>query len=281
MEFAKTIPKTLLQQLIYMVSELPMRVLINITCNISKKVREYTSIKPMLVAVDYTLFFTTQRLHVLGTHTDKFSEETQLCIKNILKFNEKLALCITTCIITATKDIKNGLRKKTFTKKIQHAPTLIIKPIINNINQGLSGNKVIAKEDVNLFISNLFKYVKFCTILSIAFALVPFPILEKAKTQKFTEKLKDLGYAEINYIARISVAIVVFCMLYILLGYQEQIIDKSMSAATHFILATAGSVTLTSIIIAPKDGANKFVIVNVIIAFLLCWFCSPVIFALS
>jgi|SaaInlStandDraft_7_1057024.scaffolds.fasta_scaffold16203_1 hypothetical protein len=281
MEFAKTAPKTLLQQLIYMTSELPVRIIINITCNISKKIREYTSIKPMLVAIDYGLFYTSQRLHVLGIHTDKFSEETQLCIKNILKFNEKLALCITTCIITASKDIKNELRKKTFIKKIQQGPALLIKLIIKNINKGLCGNKVISKENVNVFFQSLIRYTKFCITISIAFILVPCPILERSKISKFTEKLPAMGYGEVNYIARISFAIAALCVLHLLLGYKEHIIDTYMSAASHFILTAVSAVTFTSMIIAPRDGANKFVIVNIIIAFLLCWFCSPVIFALS
>ena len=90
-----------------------------------------------------------------------------------------------------------------------------------------------------------------------------------------------MGYGEVNYIARISFAIAALCVLHLLLGYKEHIIDTYMSAASHFILTAVSAVTFTSMIIAPRDGANKFVIVNIIIAFLLCWFCSPVIFALS
>jgi|GEM_PF-6588716 len=282
MQISQNRPNTLLEQIIYVACQLPARIIINTACRLSKKLQEYTSVKPLLIVIDYILCYVAQRLDALGNHTDQLSGQTQDFVQGILRFHEKLARLLMNSLISGSQQYTQRLKKEHSLGKIATillAPWLISKLAYQTGNEDAFGNAIFTQSDASQCAHTIHNYARFLITLLTTALLVPLPIIHTQKITAFIPRSERIG--KINFPARIASSALVFLFLYVILTYKVYIIDKLLSAATHFILVTIGTVILTSIIIAPCDRAVRFVCWNMTTAFLLCWFCSPAIFALS
>lgn len=282
MQMSQNRPHTLLEQLVYVSCQLPVRIAINAACRLSKKLQEYTAVKPLLIIVDYTLCYVTERLDTLGSQTDQLSGQTQDFIHGVVSFHEKLARLLMSGIISGSQHYTQHIKQQPWLGKatsIILAPWLLTKYAYQHSNEDALGNAIMTQADASQCLHAISHYARFLFSLLTAALLVPLPIINTQKITAFIPQSERVG--KINFPARIANSALVFVFLYALLAYKSTIIDRQMSASSHFILVTIGTVMLTSIIIAPCDRAIRFVLRNIVIAFLLCWFCSPAIFALS
>jgi hypothetical protein len=282
MQISQNRPNTLLEQIVYVSCQLPARIIINAACRLSKKLQEYTSVKPLLIIIDYILCYVAQRLDALGTHMDQLSGQTQDFVRGMLVFHEKLARLLMSSIISGSQHYTQDLKNQPWLGKITAtllAPWLIAKYAYQTGNADAFGNAILTQADASQCAHAIRSYTRFLMTLATTTLLVPLPIIQTQKITAFIPRSQRIGH--INFPARIASSALVFSFLYIILAYKAYLIDKQISAATHFILVTMSTVMLTSIIIAPCDRAIRFVCRNMVVAFLLCWFCSPAIFALS
>jgi hypothetical protein len=284
MSTQNSISNNLLQQLIYIGIELPTKLVVSGMYNITSSIRSYTQLKPMLSIIDYILFFTSYRLHILGNYTDDFSKNTNTFIRNILLFNSKLFLCITTSLIRTGKSCRTELNTSNtpfMLKRLSLLPITILRNIKKTFNTDFNNTKIITSDDFAEISYQIKKYLMFCFELSLAFFLIPAPVIRSQKMTNFTKKLREIPENKVNIALRSSSAVILFGALYYIIQFKADLIDHSITAATHFVAVTMLTVVLTAIIVGPSKGLIKFIMINITWAALFCWQCSPIIIALS
>ena len=284
MNLQKTLSNNLLQHLIYISIELPTKIIVSTMYNITNSIRCYTQFKPMLAAIDYILFYTSYRLRVLNNYADEFSANTESFIQELIKFNKNLALCITSTLIKTGKSTKEELNKyksKNILIRCSYTPVIISINLIKNFNTNFSQESIITMQDVTNLTNEINSYLRFCLNTVTAFLLIPVPLVRSSKMISFTSKIRALPENKVNMALRSSFAFIFFAALYYCITYKSDIIDHSMTAATHFMTVTMLTVILTSILVGPSKGFIKFLLINFTWASLFCWQCSPIIIALS
>ena len=282
MNFQKSTANNLLHQLIYITLELPTKIILNTMFKITSSIRKYTQLKPMLRAVDYVLFYTSYRLQVLSDLTDDFSTNTGKFLNNIITFNSRLALCITSLLIKTGKACRAEItNSKSILPVTFLFPVKIVKNIYKNFNADFNEYPILTTGDINAIAKDINGYVKFCLSIAVAFILIPVPLVRSEKVALITDKIRSLPEHKVNIALRSSFALMFFSALFYCIYFKSDLIDHSMTAATHFITVTMLSVALTSLIVGPSKGLTKFMLINFVWSSLFCWQCSPIIIALS
>lgn len=282
MQISNNRPHTLLEQIVYVTCQLPARIMVNVVLRLSNKLQAYTSVKPLLIVIDYILCYVVQRLDTLGNLIDQLSKQTQNVIQSVVCFNIKLAQLLMNSLIGGCQYYTQHLKKQPPQGKITailFAPWFMTKYAYQVGNEGAFGKAIFTQADARQCAHALDSYIRFLATLLTTMLLVPLPIIHTRKVRAFIPQSERVG--TIHFSARITSSALVFVFLYGILVNKAYIIDTYLSAAIHFLLSTMATVMLTSIIIAPCERAVRFVCFNLIIAFSLCWFCSPVVFALS